>query len=183
MHVYWYFRGNFQQNIDMFVCTISDFVLLLLFADAPCLIQWRSRKLFFFGRGHWTWGKGREWWANILSTCSWLGGLRELCKPLKWSVGCNLNHKWFWTFYMQYHAILCVLVHCIHHWHSQRGPTPQRLRKNIIRHHQIVFFFSNPNWTKTRFRPGCHHRPGWGSLWCSHTPYSRLVCTGIDRGA
>jgi len=45
--VYWYFHCDFQQNIALF-CVISDFVLLLLFADASCLIQWRYRKLFFF---------------------------------------------------------------------------------------------------------------------------------------
>ena len=36
--VYWYFHCHFQQNIALF-CAISEFVLLLLFADASCLIQ------------------------------------------------------------------------------------------------------------------------------------------------
>jgi len=45
--VYWYFHCDFQQNIALF-CVLSEFVLLLLFAVASCLIQWRYRKLFFF---------------------------------------------------------------------------------------------------------------------------------------
>ena len=40
---------NLQQNTALY-CAISDFVVLLLFADASCLIQWRSRKIFFHGR-------------------------------------------------------------------------------------------------------------------------------------
>jgi len=40
MPVYWYFHFHFQQNIALF-CAISDFVLLLLFANASCLIQWQ----------------------------------------------------------------------------------------------------------------------------------------------
>jgi len=48
--VYWYFYYDFQQNIALF-CAISEFVLLLLFADASCLIQWLYRKMFFFLRG------------------------------------------------------------------------------------------------------------------------------------
>jgi len=51
--VYWYFHCDFQQNIAVF-CAISEFVLLLLFADASCSIQWRYRKLFFSS------GRGRE---------------------------------------------------------------------------------------------------------------------------
>jgi len=41
MPVYWCFYCDFQQNIALF-CTLSDFVLLLLFADASCLPQLRS---------------------------------------------------------------------------------------------------------------------------------------------
>ena len=58
--VYCYFHCHFQQNIALF-CVISDFVLLLLFADASCLKQWRYRKLFLFCReGHWTWSDGGD---------------------------------------------------------------------------------------------------------------------------
>ena len=64
-----------------------------------------------------------------------------------------------------------------HHWRSQRGPEgprPQPLRKKYqICYHQICF--SNPKLTKTRFQPGLRRGPGWGSLWRSHTPYSRLT--------
>ena len=48
--VYWYFHCDFQQNMALF-CAISECVLLLLFADASCLIQWRYRKLFFLQGG------------------------------------------------------------------------------------------------------------------------------------
>jgi len=47
--VYWYFHCDFQQNIALF-CVISNFVLLLLFADASCLLQWRY-KIFFLQGG------------------------------------------------------------------------------------------------------------------------------------
>jgi len=43
----WYFHCDFQQNIAL-ICTISYFVLLLLFTDASRLIQLRSS--FFSGR-------------------------------------------------------------------------------------------------------------------------------------
>ena len=39
MSDYWYFHCDFQQNIALF-CIISDFVLLLLFADAS--VQYNS---------------------------------------------------------------------------------------------------------------------------------------------
>jgi len=62
--VYWYFHCDFQQNIALF-CAISEFVLLLLFAepDASCLIQWRYRKLFFFLQGG---DSGREVTVEIV---------------------------------------------------------------------------------------------------------------------
>jgi len=47
MPVYWYFHCDCQQNIALF-CAMSDSVLLLLFADASCLTQLSSIKLFFF---------------------------------------------------------------------------------------------------------------------------------------
>jgi len=46
--VYWYFHCDFQQNIALF-CAISDFLLLLLFADASCLIQCKTENCIFQG--------------------------------------------------------------------------------------------------------------------------------------
>jgi len=59
--VYLHFYCDFQQNIALF-CAISDFVLLLLFADALCLIQWRYRKNVFFQGG----ATGREVTVEIV---------------------------------------------------------------------------------------------------------------------
>ena len=50
MPVYWYFHCDFQQNMALFCAT--DFVLLLLFAEASCLIQLRSENWFFSETGH-----------------------------------------------------------------------------------------------------------------------------------
>jgi len=47
--VYWYFHCDFEQNIALF-CAISEFVLLLLFADASCLTV-AIQKIVFFLQG------------------------------------------------------------------------------------------------------------------------------------
>jgi len=48
--VYWYFHCDFQQNIALF-CAISEFLLLLLFADASCLTVAIQKIVFFFREG------------------------------------------------------------------------------------------------------------------------------------
>jgi len=56
--VYRYVHCDFQQNIALF-CAISDFVELLLFANASCDFFVSNtvaihKTVFFSGMGHWT---------------------------------------------------------------------------------------------------------------------------------
>jgi len=54
------FSLRFSTKYALF-CVISDFVLLLVFADASCLINTVAiQKICFAGKGHWTWSGGGD---------------------------------------------------------------------------------------------------------------------------
>jgi len=82
-------------------------VLLLLFADASCLIQWRSRNIVI-GRDHWTWGDGPESDTSYRIPIR-LGACGSVAKSPSRVCG-----KWFFG---RFYAVLCdVYAWCSTFW-------------------------------------------------------------------